>query len=68
MSILRFVENKVTGYSETVPPGVAELVFNRRGVCLMCGHTPGREKRGACCSCGDCTCCTKRGIVRPEES
>ena len=66
MSILRFVENKATGFSEGPSEGIAELVFNRHGVCLMCGHIPGREvQQGMCCCCCiDCICCTKN---RPEE-
>ena len=68
MTALHFVENKMTGFSEEPSAGVVELVFNRSGVCLLCGHTPGREvQRGACCCCVDCICCAKRGIVRPEE-
>ncbi len=62
MSILRFVENKVTGISEQPPEEVVGLVFNPRGVCLLCGHLPNRDViQGTCCPCGDCTCCTKRG-------
>lgn len=58
---LRFVENKATGFSEEPPKGLVEMVFAASGVCLMCGHTPGREvQQGACCCCGDCICCTKQ--------
>lgn len=65
---LRFVENKVTGFSQKPSEGVIELVFNRHGVCLMCGHTPGREvQQGACCLCVDCICCIKRTDRRHEE-
>lgn len=65
--LLHFVENKVTGISETVPSGVAEGFLSRSGTCLMCGHTPGRAvEEGKCCPCGDCICCAK--FTRPEES
>jgi hypothetical protein len=64
MSIMRFVENKVTGQSERPSEGLVQVLFNRFGACLLCGHTP---VTGACCACEDCVCCTKRGIVRPEE-
>ena len=58
--VFRFVENKVTGESDTPSEGLVELMFTAKGTCLMCGHTPGREmKKGECCICRDCLCCTR---------
>ena len=61
---LRFVENKVTGFSEEPSEGIVQMVFNVKGVCLMCGHTPGNTNRGRgtghCCPCGSCICCAQR--------
>lgn len=50
----RIVECKDTGKREDPPAGYQELVLNRSGHCLQCGHRP---EGVACCICGDCICC-----------
>ncbi len=60
MSIMRFVENKAVDppISERPSEGQVQMLFNRSGGCLMCGHTPGSDKD--CCPCYRCVCCTKK--------